>query len=189
MLKFDNALLKKLSKSVNVETAGCVSRLFPYNSRWLVFKEVNINLKTRGIASFSISCRPGWLSFPHILRIARITSTHWLHQHFELWSFLTHPKNAQFITNKRVIKPKICRPWVGYTLDYVDTSLAKKTPSTLPDRVWLNLCSMVDMVKFLWPETIVFSSKWYRKAHLLKKETFWPFQWSTLFHVITNPFF
>ena len=59
MLKFDNALLKKLSKSVNVETAGCVSRLFPYNSRWLVFKEVNINFKTRGIASFSISGRPG----------------------------------------------------------------------------------------------------------------------------------
>ena len=31
--KFDNALLKPLSKSVNVETAGCVSRLSPYNSR------------------------------------------------------------------------------------------------------------------------------------------------------------
>ena len=33
-------------------------------------------------ASSSTSCRPGWLSFPRILKIARLTSTHWPHQHF-----------------------------------------------------------------------------------------------------------
>ena len=47
----------------------------------------------RGIASFFTSCRPGWLSFPHILKIARMTSLHWPHQHFELLSFLAHPNN------------------------------------------------------------------------------------------------
>ena len=35
---------------------------------------------------------------------------------------------------------------------------------------------------------IVLSSKWYRKAHLLKKETFWPFEWSTYFTSLQTPF-
>ena len=48
----------------------------------------------RGVASFSTSCRPGWLSLPHILKIARMISTHWLQRHFELFSFLAHPSNA-----------------------------------------------------------------------------------------------
>ena len=48
----------------------------------------------RGVASFSTSCRPGWLSLPHILKIARMISTHWLQWHFELFSFLAHPSNA-----------------------------------------------------------------------------------------------
>ena len=34
----------------------------------------------RGVASFSTLCRPGWLSFSHILKIARRTITHWPHQ-------------------------------------------------------------------------------------------------------------
>ena len=38
------------------------------------------------------SCRPGWLSFPHILKIAWMT--HWPQQHLELLSFLPHPNNA-----------------------------------------------------------------------------------------------
>ena len=44
----------------------------------------------RGVASFSTSCKPGWLSLPHILKIARMTiaSTHWLHQYFELFTKL-----------------------------------------------------------------------------------------------------
>ena len=33
-------------------------------------------IRTMGVASFSTSCRPGLLSFPHILKIARMTSTH-----------------------------------------------------------------------------------------------------------------
>ena len=48
----------------------------------------------RGVASFSTSCRPGRLSFPHILKIALMTSTHWPHQRFELLSFIVHPSNA-----------------------------------------------------------------------------------------------
>ena len=58
----------------------------------------------RGVARFSTSCRPGWLSFPHILKNAHVTSTHWPHQHFELLSFLAHPNNALFNTSGRVIK-------------------------------------------------------------------------------------
>lgn len=55
-----------------------------------------------------------------ILLIARMTSTHWPHKHFELLlSFLAHANNAGFIKSGRVIKPKICRPgstglWAGY---------------------------------------------------------------------------
>ena len=33
-----------------------------------------------GVASYSSICRPGWLSFPHILTIARKTITHQRHQ-------------------------------------------------------------------------------------------------------------
>ena len=58
----------------------------------------------RGVARFSTSCRPGWLSFPHILKNAHVTSTHRPHQHFELLSFLAHPNNALFNTSGRVIK-------------------------------------------------------------------------------------
>ena len=58
----------------------------------------------RGVARFSTSCRPGWLSFPHILKNAHVTSTHWPHQHFELLSFLAHPNNALFNTSGRVIE-------------------------------------------------------------------------------------
>ena len=55
-----------------------------------------------------------------ILLIARMTSTHWPHKHFEqLLSSLAHANNAGFIKSGRVIKPKICRPgstglWAGY---------------------------------------------------------------------------
>ena len=65
----------------------------------------------RGVASFWTNYRPGWLSFPHILKIACITSTHWPHQHFELLGFLAYPNNAWFIKKGRVIKPKIWGPW------------------------------------------------------------------------------
>ena len=70
---------------------------------------------TRGVATFSTIWRPGWLSFPHILKFARMTSTHWPHQHFELLSLLPHPSNALFSTSGKVIKPNICRDlWAGY---------------------------------------------------------------------------
>ena len=36
------------------------------------------------VACFSTDCAPGCLSFVHVLKIARMTSTHWPHQHFEL---------------------------------------------------------------------------------------------------------
>ena len=38
----------------------------------------------RGVASFSTSSKPGRLSLPHILKIARMTSPRWPRQHFEL---------------------------------------------------------------------------------------------------------
>ena len=84
------------------------------NSPWLS--------RVSGLGSFFTSCRPCWLSFPHILKIACVTSTHWPHQHFELLSFLVYPNNAQFyfVTSGSVIKPKVCRPvptglWAVYT--------------------------------------------------------------------------
>ena len=79
------------------------------------------SLATRGIVSFSNSCKPDWLSFPHILKIARIHD--WAQQHFEVLSFSAHLNNPQFITSGRVIKRKICRPrptglWAGYAPGY-----------------------------------------------------------------------
>ena len=58
----------------------------------LSYQLFNLNrtsLTFRDVASFLASCRPGWLSFPHILKIARMTSTHWPHQHFELLCFFS----------------------------------------------------------------------------------------------------
>ena len=49
---------------------------------------------TLGVDSFSTSCRSCWISFPHILKTARMTSTHWPHQQFEVFSFLPHPDNT-----------------------------------------------------------------------------------------------
>ena len=51
-------------------------------------KTKQTNRNNWGVASFSTSCRPGLLSFLRNLKIARMTSTHWSHQHFDLWSFL-----------------------------------------------------------------------------------------------------
>ena len=56
----------------------------------------------KGVASFSTTWRPGWRSFPRILKIARMTSTHWPHQHFELLSFISHPNNDQWSSQKLV---------------------------------------------------------------------------------------
>ena len=61
----------------------------------LIYQLFHLNrtsLTYRDIASFSTSCRPGWLSFPHILKIARMTRTHWPHQHFELLCFFSSPQ-------------------------------------------------------------------------------------------------
>ena len=73
----------------------------------------------QGRANFSTSSRPGWLSFPIILKIARMTSKQRPHQHFELLNFLDHPNNVLFITKGWMIKPKICGPgptgpWAEY---------------------------------------------------------------------------
>ena len=38
-----------------------------------------VRLTFRGIASFSTCCRPGGFSLTHILKNARMTSTHWPH--------------------------------------------------------------------------------------------------------------
>ena len=83
----------------------------------------------RGIAIFSTSCRPGWLSFPHILKIAPMTSTHWPHQHQgcalrKLKGAQSHETVKSRVANiwlkklrfssrpwalQSLIKPKICR--------------------------------------------------------------------------------
>ena len=36
--------------------------------------------------------RPGWLSFPHILKTARMTSTHWPRQHFWALKLFSSPQ-------------------------------------------------------------------------------------------------
>ena len=59
------------------------------NSRPTPYSFILISVKSlaaRGIASFLNSCKPGWLVFPHILKIARITITHWPHQQVVEWS-------------------------------------------------------------------------------------------------------
>ena len=55
----------------------------------------HIFFPTRGIASFSTGCKPGWLSFPHILKIACMTKyMHWPHQLFKLLIFLAQPDST-----------------------------------------------------------------------------------------------
>ena len=58
------------------------------NGNWTEWRAIwSEIIPVRGVASFSTSSRPGWLSLPHILKIARMTSPHWPRQHFELNSF------------------------------------------------------------------------------------------------------
>ena len=99
------------------------------------------------------SCRPGWLSVPHILKIARMTSTHWRHQ--TLWalkSFLAQANNTYFITSGRVIKPKICMSgptglWAGYTPDFYFASVHKNAEKNLANiqQFWSHTCQV-------WPD-------------------------------------
>ena len=63
---------------VDTKSPGCLSHMF---------------FPTRGVASFLTNCRPGWLSFPRILKITGMTSMHWPYQHFEFLSFLAQPNN------------------------------------------------------------------------------------------------
>ena len=65
---------------VDTKSPGCLSCIF---------------FPTRGIASFSTGSRPGWLSFPHILKIACMTKyMHWPHQLFKLLIFLAQPDST-----------------------------------------------------------------------------------------------
>ena len=61
----------------------------------------------RGEASFSTRCRPGWQSFPNILKIAHMTSMHWPHQHFELRDHpkMHHSLQAVEWLNKKFVGP------------------------------------------------------------------------------------
>ena len=73
--------------------------LFTNSNKACLIRRSHCNLKMyfflHQAGPYSQTCgRPGWLSFPHILKTARITSTHWPHQHFELLNFLAHPDNA-----------------------------------------------------------------------------------------------
>ena len=63
------------------------------NFQWLVSGELKIT--SRGVASFSTCCSPGWLHFHTSVKIAHMTNMHWPHQNFELLSFLAHPNNEQ----------------------------------------------------------------------------------------------
>ena len=82
----------------------------------------------RGVASFLTNCRPGWLSFPHILKIAHMTSTYWPHQHFELLRFLA-PLTTHYLLqlvvwpNQKFVSPGIkvyglATPLVFYTKEF-----------------------------------------------------------------------
>ena len=62
------------------------------NFQWLVSCELKIT--SRGVATFSTCCSPGWLHFHTSVKIAHMTNKHWPHQSFELLSFLAHPNNA-----------------------------------------------------------------------------------------------
>ena len=79
----------------------------------IVFCRTIIHCVVRGVASFSTSCRPGWLSFPHILKIVRMTSTHWSHQH------LLTPTTYNFLqavewSNQEFVGPGPRCLWAGY---------------------------------------------------------------------------
>ena len=67
----------------------CLLNLIALALSWLLKLASSIttqnNLFFRGV----------WLSFPYILKIACMTSTHWPDQHFHLLSFFAHPNNEQ----------------------------------------------------------------------------------------------
>ena len=79
-----STMQKSIMQSSSVQTDAT---LLANNSqhRWM------LHVASTGVASFSISSRPGWLSFPHILKVSRMINPRCAPQHFELLSFLAHP--------------------------------------------------------------------------------------------------
>ena len=65
----------------------------------------------------SFSSSSGRLSFPHILKIARMTSMHWPHLHFELLRFLVYPTTHNLLpgaewSNQNFVGPGLHTPLV-----------------------------------------------------------------------------
>ena len=89
----------------------CLLNLIALALSWLLKLASSIttqnNLFFRGV----------WLSFPYILKIACMTSTHWPDQHFHLLSFLAHPNNEQVAewSNQNFCRPGPTGLWDGYT--------------------------------------------------------------------------
>ena len=96
-------------------TCAVIKRMFflpipPTSQTGLRFYTRGKFISARGVASFSTSCRLGWLSFSRILKIARMTSTHWPHQHFELLSFYLIPTTYNLLqavewSNQKFVAP------------------------------------------------------------------------------------
>ena len=94
-------------------------------------------------------------SFPHILKIAHMTSTDWPHQHFELLSFLAYPNNTLFsnLWITRSIRNKLM-----WALQYANVSLRYRCVDSTRKRRWvqvshpstLGICSCVIYPSVIW---------------------------------------
>ena len=133
--------------------------------RWM------LPVASTGVASFSISTRPGWLSFPHILKIARMINPRCAPQHFELLSFLAHPTTHNLLpavdwSNKKFVGPglqvyglatplgSVCTPCSMF-LAVVGSYCAKfETDQTFSYVHWRKktptISGVVDLTKMWW---------------------------------------
>ena len=134
-----------------------------------IFSCISSSLKiihTRGVASFSTSWRPGWLSFPIILEIAHMTSTQWPHQHFELLSFLAHPNNAYYY--KRLRDKKNCGP-AGLQVYALPTTLHFQPPWLLMRRLFYRvIISFTIIIFYVWLSNFIIHSKYFPQFWLAK---------------------
>ena len=132
---------------------------------------LNLPFKYNGVASFSTSCRPGWLSFPHILKIARMTSTHWPHQR----SFSS--TQQRIISYKPgVIKPKIV---VGPGLQVYRLAMPLKCIFS-----YRRTISLQELIESHWIICDGFLDKLFRNSSLVQLTK--KFIWSSRKKVIKN---
>ena len=124
----------------------------------------------RRVTSFSSSCRPGWLSLPHILKIACMTRTHWPYQHFGLLSII-------LLQGVEWSKQKFVSPtglWTGY-------APATRIKCHLIHVCWRQCC-WANCLSHAQRQAVV-------EARIRISTVSWPFVWFRFPGVTWNPFF